>query len=371
MKLLIINCVSDLPEVNLYRGLVSRGVDLTLFYNPQDSQSERYSEWGISAEPLHIAHRFDFKAIFTIRKTINANTFDVVYAPTSRGISTTLLAVRGMKKPPRLVTYRGTMGHISPYSILSRLSHLNYRVDSIVCNCHAVKDYLLFVGAEPKKLSVVYKGHEAEAYQSEPMANRASFGVETKEICIGFVANLRPLKGGHVLLEAFSQVAREIAAKLLVVGDVGNSSLPAMAESLGISESVRFLGVRKDAIGILRMCDFSVMPSLEREGVARAVVESLALGVPVIVSNVGGLPETVQHEKTGLVVASGSILELREALLRLGSEPMLRRQLGQRAEGFVRSELSVDRYVDSMLRVFKGELLREQLGDSPLSEVAA
>ncbi len=353
MKALIINCVSDRPEIQLYLRLKALGLDFDLLVDPRETRVNELRAAGIPTEILHIRHRFDLSAIRILQKKFSSTHYDVVYAPTSRGITTSLLASRKLAQKPAFVSYRGTMGNLSFYNPLCRLAHLHPRVDRIVCNCQAVKQFLLSIGVSEAKLPVVYKGHLPEWYKAEEKVADLPFSQDDDTFLIACVAKIRPLKGVDTLIQAFNRLAEERDVRLLLVGECVDKNVWQLAEQSLYSDRIHFLGHREDVPALLKHCSVSVMPSLRREGVARAVVESLALGVPAVVSNVGGLPEIVEHEKNGLVFRAGDVEDLSKALKRLTDSPEFLAKLSSHAPLILEEKLAMDTYVRDMLQVFE------------------
>lgn len=352
MKLLIVNCVSDNCELGLYRGLKDRGIDIDLIVDPRESQQESLRAHGIPVVEFEIKNRFDFSAVNYLRSRIATKGYDAIYAPTSRGITACLTATRQMIQSPGLITYRGTIGHLSRFSLLSRRSHLNRRVDRIVCNCEAVKEFVRSVGVPTDKLPVVYKGHNPAWYQPETSFNRSDFNIPENAFVIGCVANVRPLKGIEIILGAIARLKDSHPIYLLQIGSVSDQRIVKKAAALGVAEQVRFLGFVKKPQELIAGCNLTIMASLYREGVARSVIESLCLRVPVIVARTGGLADVITDGKNGLVTMPGSVAELAGAIQRLLDDQELHNRLATGGFNFVSEVLNVDDYVSNMLSVF-------------------
>jgi len=168
---------------------------------------------------------------------------------------------------------------------------------------------------------------------------RREFGIPADAPLIGTVANFTVHKGHRYLLEAAAQVVRHIPdARFLFVG-VGplQSQIREQASRLGLDETVVFTGRRADAPRIAGACDVFALSSIQ-EGLSVALIEAMALGRPVVVTNVGGLPEVVEDGKQGFLVSPSNPKALADAILLLLRDPALRERLGmegrRRAESF-------------------------------------
>ena len=351
MKVLVINCVSDKCEIGLYKGLLNKGIDIDFILDPQDSSKEELESLGARVEILEIKNRADLKAYSFLKERIVKTPYDVIFAPTSRVIT---LAVQAAKKiPSKLVTYRGTLGNLSRLSIVSRFAHLHPRIDSIIANSDAVKNYLSSVGVPSERLATISKGHDPAWYSEIPPADlQQEFGIPKDAITVSCLANIRPLKGIDILLKAAANVSASVPIHYLLIGDKPDDSLPNLANDIGIEKNVHFTGFRKDALSLLKASDITTMPSVRREGVPRAIAESMAFGIPSIVSNIGGLPELVSDGETGLVVPAKDVDALASALEKLIQSKELRASLGKAAKERLVNSFSMDIYVGKVYELF-------------------
>ena len=106
------------------------------------------------------------------------------------------------------------------------------------------------------------------------------------------------------------------------------SGLEALSAELGIAEAVRFLGWRPDVASVIEACDIFCLPSLN-EGMGKAIVEAMAMGKPVIASDVGGIPDLVVPGENGILVPPGDSDALAEAILNLRDHPEMRVRMGE------------------------------------------
>ena len=161
---------------------------------------------------------------------------------------------------------------------------------------------------------------------------RAELGVSDREVLVGTVANLRGTKGYPDLIAAASSVVRQRPETRFV--SVGQGpllhELEARRDAAGLGDHLRFLGYRADAARIVSGCDVFCLSS-HHEGLPVALMEALALGVPVVVTDVGGMAELVADGEQGLVVPPHRPELLAAALVGVVADPELRRRLGDGA----------------------------------------
>ena len=179
-------------------------------------------------------------------------------------------------------------------------------------------------------------------------------------IVIGTVKTLAPKYGIDPLLRAFAQVLSVAAPRtvlsLVIVGDgPQRAELEALSRALGIGAHVRFVGAvpHAEVPQWLNRFDLYVAASrLDSESFGVAVLEASACGLPVVVSDVGGLPEVVVQGETGCVVAREDVTALAQAIQRLVAAPELRRRFGAAGRERVLAHYGWPYSVDAMLCCF-------------------
>ncbi|MGQ9806757.1 MAG: N-acetyl-alpha-D-glucosaminyl L-malate synthase BshA [Chlorobiales bacterium] len=149
---------------------------------------------------------------------------------------------------------------------------------------------------------------------------RAAFATKDERILI-HLSNFRPLKRVKDVIRIFEKVHREIPSRLLLVGDgVERTEAEHLTRDLKISDCVRFLGKQEAVVELLSISDVMLMPS-ESESFGLAALEAMSCGVPVVSSNVGGLPELVKHGVNGFLFDVGAIDLMASAVLHILDSP--------------------------------------------------
>jgi len=168
---------------------------------------------------------------------------------------------------------------------------------------------------------------------------RERLGLDPGEVVVVGLGRLVPIKGFDLLVRALpSLVAGIPSARVLLVGDgAERAHLDAIAGSLGVTERLRLTGGTADVTTYLAAADIVAVPS-RNEGMGRVIVEAMALGLPVVATAVGGIPDVVADGECGRLVEPENVDALATALTELGRDPGLRRKLGEvaaeRAEAF-------------------------------------
>lgn len=209
--------------------------------------------------------------------------------------------------------------------LFSKCYRAIYRAFDGIATCSDAVKQALFVRpgmcVQPEKVRVICNSIDVRRIQAraehrlitDPPAHQNGNGPKR----IISVGNLYPIKGHRYLLEAVARIKNDTPLKCLVVGDgPERPALQRKAAELGLEGTVEFLGLREDIPSLLNHADLFAFPSLW-DGMGIAVLEAMALGVPVIAFEAGGVPEMVRDGETGLLVPAGNVSALSEGIRRL------------------------------------------------------
>lgn len=244
--------------------------------------------------------------------------------------------------------------------------------DRIVCVSEKDREtgIALGIGARDRYV-LVRSGIDLADFAPRPerrAAVRAALGVAEGEILVGAVACLKPQKAPLDLVEAAAEArARDPRLRFVLAGD-GELRGPVeeRARALGLGESFRLLGWRRDVPDLLAAMDLFVLTSLF-EGLPRAVLQAMTAGVPVVATAVGGTPEVVRDRETGRLVTPGRPAEAAEAILDLAADPGGRAALAAAARRRIGEEFDIRGMVRRLDRLYE-EILRPsaaRVGSTP------
>ena len=202
-------------------------------------------------------------------------------------------------------------------------------------------------------------------------AVRSELALRDDELLLVSVGNLYPVKGHAVLLRALGQLRRSGALdavpwRLALAGrGEEEARLRALVRDEGLAERVTLLGYREDVPDILAAADLFVMPSL-MEGLPLALVEAMAAGLPVVVSDVGGIPEVAKQGSEAILVPPGDPAGLAEGLATLMRDPLARACMGAAARARARRDFSVSTMCEAYERLYRGAAApRSPVPDEP------
>ena len=190
-------------------------------------------------------------------------------------------------------------------------------------------------------------------------AARARLDIAPDAFVIVGLGRLVPVKGFDMLIAALPAIAAAVpSTRVMLIGDgPERGALEAQAAALGVRARLTVLGATPDVGACLAAADVLAAPS-RNEGMGRALVEAMALGVPVVAAEVGGIPAVVADRETGRLVPPGDVGALAEALIELGQDEALAVKLG--ATAAARAELFSSDVAHTAMRAIYDELAREK-----------
>lgn len=352
MNVLMVGVSNDRVDRRLVKGISEAGLGVSVVVGPGSRAEADAEASGIPHTPHTFPNRMHGASIRLLRRMLAARSFDIVHCFTNRALANLLWAIRGQPTGPGIVAYRGTSGHLSRWDPASRLTYLHPRVDRIVCVSNAVRHYLRGLSVPEDTLVVIYKGHDPDWYDA-PAVSLVDAGIPPEVLPVIFVGNMRPVKGVEVLLRAMkTPVVQSVGIHLVLVGEVRDRMVARRLRDPALQGRVTALGYRSDATALMAEAGIVVMPSIAREGLGKAILEGMAQGIPAVVSDVGGMPEVVEHGVSGWVVPPGDPGALAGALARLAADPALRQSLGEAARRRIEGPFHVRHTVEKTLDLY-------------------
>lgn len=275
---------------------------------------------GLTVSSYERREGFDFTLINTLRKYIRDNNVDIVhchqYTPWVYGALASL-----MLNTKVIFTEHGRF-YPDSSSWKRRLANpiLRSLTDEITVIAKATRQSLVeYEFLNEEHIKVVYNGiKKVNVDKSRHALLRNSMNVDVNEHIIGTIARLDPIKNQAMLLRSFSLVLKEIKnVTLLIIGDgEERARLEELAKELGVREQVIFTGYKPNPYEYLNLMELFLLPSFS-EGTSMTLLESLSLGIPCVVTNVGGNPEIIENNFTGLVTPSDEHEKFASAIIEL------------------------------------------------------
>lgn len=240
-----------------------------------------------------------------------------------------------------------------------RLKQVLLAADGIHCVCSEISERVQeLAGGDLPKAEVIYTSLAEEIYKVSAQSLRENSVAEI--ISVGRLEWVKGLEHGIVAAQALMQ--RGVDFRWRIIGD-GDYRLPLQwaIRDMGLQDRVFLAGAMKhsEVVQALRSADIFFHPSIH-EGVSNAVLEAMALGLPVVASKVGGMREAVPSDAYGVLVPPRDWKSMADALERLAKDGSLRAQMGASASAFVRSRFTAQEQTDGFLGLFRTALGRQE-----------
>lgn len=262
---------------------------------------------------------------------------------------------------PRIMSRRSLNDYQKGHPVYAAIERwLHPRMDLICGNSRAVIAQLADEGVPADRERLIYNGIEfspdfAPGHRDE---TRAPLGVPANALVLSIVANLIPYKGHADLIEALALTAADLPTpwRLLCLGrdDGIGDGLRQRATAAGIGDNILWLGSRRDVPQILAASDIGLLVS-HQEGFSNAVLEGMAAGLPMVVTDVGGNAEAVVDGDTGYVVPARDPQALGAAIRRMAHNPQ-RHLMGERGRERIQQHFTLNACVDAYERMYEEAL---------------
>lgn len=340
--------------VDLCRRLAARGHSVELLVKANHALIEVARAAGVSTSSERFSGKLNLLAMRRLRRRMRAFRVDLVATQLSTASLWGSLAARAIGVPCVATVH----------ALNTKTCYLF--ADRIIVVSHAVKAHLAAQGIAPRKMRVVYNGIDLSRFErplsdDETRAAKIELGFEADAPLIGVVAHLTRKKGHRWFLEAAAALV-EVSprAQFVFVGDgPERAALEAQVESLGLKPNVRFAGFQKEVVPWIAALDILVLPTIQKEGFGRVLVEAGAMGKPVVSTPIGGISEVVMDGETGLIVPAFDAKALLDAMSGLTKNPERRTAMGLAGRARAVNHFSIERMVSETEKVYR-ELLAER-----------
>lgn len=330
---------------------------------PRGPLLERAAKEGLDAVEWNSRGEFDPLAMLAARAQLAAFAPEVAHLHSAHAHALGAPAARWARVPAVVVSRRVDFRVGG-----NAFSRLKYRlaVDRYLCISDGVREAMRASGVPEDRLARVPSGIDAAAVETEARAGtaevRAEFGLPAGCEVVGTVASLAPHKNHALLLEAAAIVTRaRPQAHFLWLGE--GECRPALERrraELGLESHVHLAGFRPDARALLRQFTLFVLSS-HLEGLCTSLLDAQVLGVPIVATAVGGVPEVVSDGATGRLVRTLEPEPLAGAILGALGDPALRARWSEAARRSVRA-FGIERTAELTIREYERALADRQAG---------
>ncbi len=331
--------------VTLAEGLRDRGHRVVFACKHQEQFVAEMTRRGLECASTRISGKVSPASLYRVARIARDIKADIIHTHLSTG-----------------AWWGSFAGRLLGIPVLAHVHALNTKTcfvyaDMLAACSHGVKDHMVSQGVPEERVRVIYNGIDAARLATlRPIPDvRADLGLTDGEPVVGVAAHLTPKKGQRYVIEAAAILSRKRPDLLCYLVGEGDQyeELRQLAESLGVSDRIRFTGYRPDAQDLMQAMDIVILPSVAKEGLGVCLVEAGAVGKPVIGSNAPGINEVIADGKTGVLVQPANAQALAEAMDRLIGDPELRRRMGEAGRQRVREVFTLRHMVDQTEALYR------------------
>lgn len=334
--------------------LRAMGLKAELLCDPRGELWRRAQKAGLRCYPLAVRNSIDLPAGLRLRRFLRDHPVDIVHFHTARAHALAPFAGRARA---RIVTRR--MDY-RPNRLTAPWLY-NRSVEGVAAISEQVARSLGDGGVRRERIEIIPSGVDCAYFRppnpQERAAARQALGVGDDELLIGAVGALEPRKGHRYLIDALAILSRRgVVIRALLAGEGSQRpALQAQANAAGVAPQIGLLGRIIDPRALFWAIDVFVHPSV-KEGLGVALLEAMACGQAVLASAAGGMPDVVEHQRTGWLIAPGEPQALAQALAELAGSPALRAGLGEAARRRIVERFSLQAMARATLELYQKAL---------------
>lgn len=347
---------TETHSIAVVKGLIERGHEAVLANTWDGGLIDEYANregvpfHGLRGGTYHLGPRWFWR----VGRFLRRERFDVVQTHGLRmslglrmmqgvaGVKHHIYCIRGLERQRRGFE-----------TFLDRRTERKLSV--ILCNSQAVADRRREVaGTKPERMMLIPNGIDVDEFEPDfPEPSRESLGLPGGFLFVK-VASFREEKDHATLFDAFTRSRDQMPeAKIVLVGGGDREpTIRAMVEERGLTDLVVFHGVASDVRPILKACDAYVMSS-HSEGMPRSVMEAMAMGMAVVTTAAGGVPEVAENGESALIVRTRDAAGLADAMVRVYKDASVREELGRAAAKRIREHFSLKLMLDRYEKIYR------------------
>jgi glycosyltransferase involved in cell wall biosynthesis len=312
---------------------------------------------GLETKVFSTRTRLDFSLSHRLSKYVHDERFDIVHSHNYKALVHLAMFRRAI--PGLIATYHGATSHTLSVQLYEWLDWILFqKADCVFAVSDGARDTLLERGAFRTQIAVV------QNFVTPPDSVSANGALENGRLQLLFLGRLSHEKGLDILLNALSTLDAGLFF-LRVVGDGPcRDALEAQAKALHLEPSVRFFGFHREVHPFLAQSNVLVMPS-RTEAMPMALIEAATVGMPVIASAVGGIPEIVVNHRNGILVEPEDVADLRDAIIEMASRFEQFRDHSLKDADKIADQFSAKQWIALSTREYR-EVLRSKEPDAAI-----
>ncbi len=337
---------------DLAKGVKKRGLDVRVcLFDEKGIFASELEDDGIFVTLIKRNQGIDFFYPFKLASFIKSQNIDVIHAHNSTAWFYSVFAGIITQRP--LVYTEHDRSFPSSFKIRT-LHFLFSKRSKVVAVSNAIKKELKRF-EWVRDVQVIFNGidekHFSPLSKEEKMKHRENMGFSRDDVLLINVGRMDRLKNQSVLLRVLKKLP--VQTKLLLVGDGENyQKLKDKTKIWGLEDRVFFFGKRRDVNKLLRISDIFVFPSLS-EGLPLAIIEAMASGLPIVASDVGGIPELVKEKVNGFLIKPTSFNSIEKAIFNLINNSSLKEEMGRNSERLFKESFTLSSMCKAYMEIYQ------------------
>lgn len=361
--------------LRLAEGLGLLGWDVRIACPGDGETFRKANEKGLKTIDLHPREDYDVLSAVRLARLMEREQVDLLHAHHPRAHAVGLMAAYLSKRSVAFVVTRRVSfkPQRNPFSLFKYRSR---RIDGYIAVAESIRQGLIESGVDASRVTTIPSGVDLETFRPRPRdeALAAELKLPAGIPVVGKIANYGSWKGQDIALAAAAQLKREGRKVVFVFAgrDTDGENIKSKARSLGLGDAeARFLGFREDVPRLLSVVDVSLNAATDGEGLSGALRESLAMGVPVAASDVGGNRELVEDGVTGRLFAGGDPAALARAIAALLDDRQAALRMAETGRRRVEGRYGAERLASATAEFYRSVLARRRGKPSSAATSAA
>ncbi|MFC2156734.1 glycosyltransferase family 4 protein [Acidobacteriota bacterium] len=337
----------------LAQELKKRGFKFHFVVQPKSPLYENAKSSGLPVLPIKMRSEVDGIAVARLAIAMKRRKCQLVHFHDAHSVAVGAAAASLSKVPIRIISRR--VDFPLKRNFLSRKKYTK-DIDRIVAVSEGVKKVLIHGGLAPENIAVIPDGIDISPFQRAGSSGylRKELSLGITDYLVGIVAHLADHKGHKYLIEA-SRILKEKAPdiKVIIVGEGPlRMELARQASDIKVDGMIFFLGFREDVPQILASLNLFVLSSY-LEGLGSSLMDAMASHLPIVATDVGGIPEVVTNGQTGLLVPPRDPQALADAILKLYGDRNYARELGDKGYDVVQQKFSAEAMAEKIADLYE------------------
>lgn len=348
--------------VTLSRALKKRGHRVIVAGDPQSPTIDVAKRFGLEIyDKLYLSRMNPFTFFYNVKRIsdlIDEEKINLINAHRAETHALVALTVKWFAKKTPVVRTRGDVRPPKD-NLFNRYLNVNLTHKVITTAEVLRKDYVRGLGLDNRKVLNISPGVDEEIFtpQNPDPVWKRKLNLPDDCLILGIVGRLSPVKGHKYFIQAADFVLKNFTGnvRFIIAGEdaqIKSYRLKEITEKLKIRDKFYFLGKVDDIRKIISLFDIGIITSTDSETICRTALEYMAMGKPVVGTNINAVPEVVKHKVNGLIVPIRNSPSLGGAILQLLKDEEMRKDFGNNSRKMVEEEFNLDRFAQQTEEVY-------------------